>query len=82
MSGSEWRLLTREGCHLCDEMATVLDRVLGAEGEAWATVDVDRDTELRARWGETIPVLLRDGKAVAKVRLDESQLRRLIAGRR
>ncbi len=82
MSGPEWRLLTRAGCHLCDEMAAVLDRVLGVEGESWSAVDVDLDPELSSRWGATIPVLLRDGTPVAKVRLDERQLRRLIAGRR
>ena len=78
----EWRLLTRPGCHLCDEMAAVLERVLGAEGIGWRAVDVDGDAVLRARWGETIPVLLRDGAAVARIRLDEPRLRRLIAGRR
>ena len=78
----DWRLLTRAGCHLCDEMALVLDRVLTASGESWTAVDVDLDSELRERWGETVPVLLRDGVAVAKVRLDEVTLRRLISGRR
>jgi hypothetical protein len=63
-------------------MAVVLARVLGVEGESWGAVDIDQDAELRARWGDTVPVLLRDGTAVAKVRLDEPQLRRLIAGKR
>ena len=82
MSARDWRLLTRQDCHLCGEMAAVLEQVLGPEGEAWRAVDVDADEDLRGRWGETVPVLLRDGTAVAKVRLDERQLRRLIAARR
>jgi len=78
----DWRLLTRAGCHLCEEMALVLDRVLVPGGEAWTAVDVDLDAALRERWGDTVPVLLRDGVPVAKVRLDEPTLRRLVRGRR
>jgi len=78
----EWRLLTRPGCHLCDEMAAVLERDLGRRGESWIEVDIDGDPALRERFGELVPVLLRDGRPVAKVRLDRPTLRRLIAGRR
>jgi hypothetical protein len=41
-------------------------------------VDVDRSPALRERWGDTVPVLLRDGRAVAKVRLTEEALRRIL----
>ncbi len=75
-------LLTRPGCHLCEEMAAVLDAVLPGEGLAYATVDVDSRPELRARFGDVVPVLLRDGRPVAKVKLDERRLRRIIARRR
>jgi len=78
---AQWRLLTRQGCHLCDQMAAVLDRGLGPRGTAWIEVDVDEDAELRERFGETVPVLLRDGRPVAKVRIDESTLRRLVERR-
>ena len=76
----EWRLVTRIDCHLCEEMAAVLESGLGPRGLAWTEVDVDSDPELRSRYGDTVPVLLRDGRAVAKVRLDPGLLRRLIAG--
>jgi hypothetical protein len=76
----DWRLVTRIDCHLCEEMAAVLERGLGRRGEAWTEVDVDSDAELRARYGDTVPVLLRDGRPVAKVRRDPALLRRLIAG--
>ncbi len=81
-AGGEWRMLGRPGCHLCEEMAAVLEGGLGRCGEAWLEVDVDADPALRERYGETVPVLLRDGRPVAKVRLDAATLRRLIAGRR
>jgi glutaredoxin len=78
---AHWRMLTRQGCHLCDQMAAVLDRGLGPRGTAWIEVDVDGDPELRERFGETVPVLLRDGHPVAKVRIDEATLRRLVERR-
>lgn len=71
-------LVTRRDCHLCDEMKRVLD----AEGARYTTIDVDADPALRARWGDIVPVLLRDGKAVAKVRLAPRQLERILRRRR
>ncbi len=71
-------ILTRAGCHLCDEMAVELE----AAGLEFESVDVDGDPELRARFGDVVPVLLRDGKPVAKVRVDAAKLRRLVRRRR
>ena len=45
------RLLTRVGCHLCDDAAEVLARVCAETGTGWDTVDVDSDDELRAAIG-------------------------------
>jgi glutaredoxin len=75
-------LLTRPGCHLCAEMAAVLDAVLPGEGLTYTPVDVDAHPELRARFGDVVPVLLRDGQPVAKVRIDAERLQRLIRRRR
>ena len=77
-----YELVTRDGCHLCDEMAKVLDTVLPRFGLAYAPVDVDADPALRARFGEIVPVLLRDGAPVAKVRLGERELERIVQRRR
>ena len=73
-----FELVTRRGCHLCDEMAAQLE---GA-GVNFTSVDVDRHPALRTRFGEVVPVLLRDGKPVAKVRVDAATLRRLVRRRR
>ena len=81
MSG-RYELVTREGCHLCDEMAQVLDAVLPRFGLAYAAIDVDADPALRARFGEVVPVLLRDGAPVAKVRVGERELARIVKRRR
>ena len=75
-------LVTRRGCHLCEEMEKVLDGVLAARGLSYTKRDVDSDHELRSRFGEVVPVLLRDGRAVAKVRLDRRRLERILARRR
>lgn len=77
-----YELLTRQGCHLCDEMAALLDEVLPEHGLAWSPLDVDAHPDLRARFTDVVPVLLRDGKPVAKVRVDRQGLRRIIQGRR
>ena len=79
---ARYELVTRAGCHLCDEMAALLDEVLPAHGLAWAPLDVDGDPALRERFGEVVPVLLRDGKPVAKIRLDLRALERIVRGRR
>jgi hypothetical protein len=77
-----YELVTREGCHLCDEMAAVLDDVLPAYGLTWSPRDVDAEPELRSRYTDVVPVLLRDGLPVAKIRLDRRSLIRIVEGRR
>jgi Glutaredoxin-like domain (DUF836) len=82
MQDVRYEMVTRAGCHLCDEMAAVLDAVLPAHGLTWAPVDVDTDPDLQVRFGEVVPVLLRDGRPVAKVRLDVLTLERILRRRR
>jgi hypothetical protein len=77
-----YELVTRDGCHLCDEMAKVLDAVLPRFGLGYASVDVDADPSLRERFGDVVPVLLRDGTPVAKVRVGERELERIVKRRR
>ncbi|HBL27488.1 MAG TPA: hypothetical protein DD490_11690 [Acidobacteria bacterium] len=82
MPDVRYEMVTRAGCHLCDEMAAVLDEILPAHGLSWAPVDVDADPDLRARFTDVVPVLLRDGRPVAKVRLDVLTLERILRRRR
>ena len=81
-----YRLLTRRGCHLCDEMKGLLDEVMAGRGVLYDTVDIDGVGDalaaLRERYGMAVPVLLRDGVAVAKVRVDRRQLERILDERR
>lgn len=75
-------LVTRPGCHLCEEMERLLDEVLPAHGLGYERLDADADPELAARFGDVVPVLLRDGRPVAKVCLDRRRLERLLRRRR
>jgi hypothetical protein len=77
---ARYELVTRDGCHLCDEMAAVLDEVLPPLGLAYALRDVDAEPELRERFSDIVPVLLRDGRPVAKVRVDRRALLRIVRG--
>ena len=76
-------LYSRPGCHLCDEMKTVVQRVVRANKAPIAVEEVDISTsrDLEARYGLEIPVLLVDGKKVAKYRVTEGELTRLLAAR-
>jgi glutaredoxin len=84
VSARRYALLTRAGCHLCDDMARLLDEVMPRRGVSYQTVDVDAAGEaaLRERYGEVVPVLLRDGVAVAKVRLDRARLELILDEKR
>ena len=54
-------LLSRPGCHLCDEARAVIARVAGDLGVPWEERDITRsDSDLRAYWDQ-IPVTLIDG---------------------
>jgi glutaredoxin-like protein DUF836 len=78
---ARYELVTRAGCHLCDEMASLLDEVLPELGQIYSHRDVDSDPGLRARFGDVVPVLLRNGLPVAKVRLDRRTLERIVRRR-
>lgn len=63
------RLLSRPGCHLCEEMRSEVDRLLGGEAHRWEIVDVDSDDEIARRFSDAIPVLFVNGRLFAKGRI-------------
>jgi len=63
------RLLSRPGCHLCDELRRDVDRILADRPHAWEIVNIDEDPALAAEHGESIPVLYVNGALFAKTRL-------------
>jgi hypothetical protein len=58
-------LYVREGCHLCEEAAALLDRMLGSRG--WDAVDIGADDDLLVRYAHRIPVLVIDGEERAEL---------------
>jgi Glutaredoxin-like domain (DUF836) len=73
-------LYSRPGCHLCDEMKAIVDRVTRsiAKPSTLDVVDISTDAELESRYGLDIPVLLVNGRKAAKYRVREEDLRRLL----
>jgi hypothetical protein len=75
-------LYSRPGCHLCDDMKAVVQRVVRGLPISMEVVDISTDPELDARYGQEIPVLLVDGRKAAKYRVSEEELRRILRGHR
>jgi hypothetical protein len=76
-------LYTRAGCHLCQEMKVIVERVIRESSTAARIqeVDIANDPDLEARYGQEIPVLLLNGKKAAKYRISETELTRMLTSR-
>ena len=76
-------LYSRPGCHLCDEMKATVQRAARAAAAPVTIdeIDISTDPDLEARYGLEIPVLTVDGRKVAKYRIDEGVLRRILTER-
>ena len=67
-------LVTRQGCHLCDEALRLL-RTLGHEPEL---ADVDADDRLHDLYDWRLPVVLLDDRVVAEGRITSEQMARAV----
>ncbi|MFT4166814.1 MAG: glutaredoxin family protein [Microlunatus sp.] len=67
-------VLTRAGCHLCDEAMAIVQAVCAETGDTWETVDVDGDPELRRRYTDEVPVTFVDGIQHDYWRVDPKRL--------
>jgi glutaredoxin len=76
-------LYSRPGCHLCDDMKAVIARVVGADAVdvTLEEVDISTDADLESRYGTEIPVLVLNGRKVAKYRVTEGELARMLNDR-
>lgn len=75
-------LLTRPGCHLCDEARAVVSKVAQDTGTGWVEQNIDDDAELTERYTDEVPVVLVDGAQHAFWRVDEQRLRQALQRRR
>ncbi len=78
---AELTLITRQGCHLCEEASNDLARVIARFTELHPdkeysvdVVDVDSDPELLSKYSEEVPVLLLNSKQIGFFRIDADRV--------
>ncbi len=74
-------LLTRRACQLCGPARSVVAEACRAAGESFTEVDVDSDPELRAEFGDQVPVVLLDGEIFATLIVEPADLAQALARR-
>ncbi len=72
------RLLSRPGCHLCDDAREVITAVCVETGDSFDEVSVDSDDELLRLYSEQVPVVFVDGRQHDFWRVDRDRLRRAL----
>lgn len=78
MSEPRITLLSKPGCHLCDDARVVIEKVAAETGVGWREVDITSDPELQTIWWDQIPVTLVDGVQHDYWRVDETRLRKAL----
>ncbi|MEP6463397.1 MAG: glutaredoxin family protein [Frankiaceae bacterium] len=81
MSAGEVRitLLSKPGCHLCDDARPIVTRVAAEYGVPVEERDITADPRDYARWADWIPVTLLNGVEHAVFRVEEGRLRAALA---
>jgi hypothetical protein len=72
-------VLTRVGCHLCEQAEADVARICNELAVPWSAVDVDGDLDLRAEYGDMVPVIMIDGAQHGYGEVEESRFRRALA---
>ena len=74
-------IYSRPDCHLCEDMKAVVRRIAAerSQGIQVSEVDISNDAELEKLYGVEVPVLLANGRKVAKYGITEQDLRRILA---
>jgi Glutaredoxin-like domain (DUF836) len=73
-------LLSRPGCHLCDEARAVIARVAGELGVGWAERDITGSPQDLLDYSDLVPVTFIDGVQHDFWRVSEQRLRAALAG--
>jgi len=71
----EITLLSRPGCHLCEEARAVIERVAAELDVPWSERDITQSPDDLAQFSEMIPVTFIDGVQHDYWRVDEGRLR-------
>ena len=70
-------LLTRRGCHLCEDMLDQLEQVCRGWQVGIEMLDISADPVLTERFGTRIPVLQWGGSTICEGRLDVAAVQRI-----
>jgi glutaredoxin len=73
-------VMTRRDCSACHAAEADVERICGELGAGWSAVDVDTDPELRAEYGDRVPVILVDGAEHGFWSVEEARLRQALQG--
>ena len=73
-------LVTRVGCHLCEQAAPVAARLAAQAGARYEQRDVDASPSDLGLYSDKVPVVLLDGIEHAYWQIDEKALRRALRG--
>jgi glutaredoxin len=73
-------LLSKPGCHLCDDAREVVADICADLEVAWVERDITADATEQARYWEEIPVVLIDGRQHAYWTVDATRLRDALTG--
>jgi glutaredoxin len=79
MSGPRITLLSRPGCHLCDDAREVIRQVAGDLDVAWEERDITLSEEDMREYWDKIPVTFVDGIQHDFWRVSENRLRAALA---
>ncbi|GEL19987.1 glutaredoxin family protein [Pseudonocardia asaccharolytica] len=77
--GPRVTVLTRDGCTACTAAEADVERICDELGVGWVAVDVDGQAELRAEYGDRVPVIMVDGREHGFWRVEEARLRAALA---
>lgn len=72
-------LYSRAYCHLCHDMLGALEALRAELGFDLEVLDIDSDPVLERRLGEDVPVLMHEGRELARHRLESERVRAYLA---
>jgi glutaredoxin len=73
-------LLSRPGCHLCDDAREVIARVAAELGVGWTERDITASQDDLRQYTDMVPVTFIDGVQHDFWRVDEARLRKALGG--
>lgn len=76
---TEVTLYTRAGYHLCDSVEQVIAQVARSRSFRLTVRDIDRDERDLAMYNESVPVVLVNGREVARYRLTHREFEAILA---